>query len=147
MSITKNNKIEASDISTALNNKQDKLEYTPVKSVNGISADEGGDVVISISSAPEAYIIETWSSNTGWYRKWSNGWIEQGGRSAVGNHVTVTFPKAMSDSGYTALLGPIGFDNAAVSRSITNQTTTSLAIKVGYNDSLTRESYWYVCGY
>lgn len=26
-----------------------------------------------------AYIVETWSSGTSWYRKWSDGWIELGG--------------------------------------------------------------------
>ena len=44
MSIEQNNKILASDISTALNNKQDKLSYTPVKSVNGTVADTAGNV-------------------------------------------------------------------------------------------------------
>ena len=35
------------------------------------------------------YIIETWSEGTEWYRVWSDGWIEQGGR-VTGNDVNIT---------------------------------------------------------
>ena len=48
MSIEQNIKIIASDVTTILDNKQDKLSYTPVKSVNGTAADEAGNVTINI---------------------------------------------------------------------------------------------------
>ena len=48
MSIEQNIKITASDVTTALDNKQDKLSYIPVKSVNGVAADAAGNVSVSM---------------------------------------------------------------------------------------------------
>ena len=50
MALSKSSKILVSDINTALSNKQDKLSYTPVKSVNGTTADSSGNVAISVSA-------------------------------------------------------------------------------------------------
>ena len=50
MALSKSSKILVSDINTALSNKQDKLSYTPVKSVNGTTADSSGNVTISVSA-------------------------------------------------------------------------------------------------
>lgn len=50
MALSKSSKILVSDINTALSNKQDKLSYTPVKSVNGTTADSSGNVAISFSA-------------------------------------------------------------------------------------------------
>lgn len=50
MALSKSSKILVSDINTALSNKQDKLSYTPVKSVNGTQADSSGNVAISVSA-------------------------------------------------------------------------------------------------
>ena len=92
-------------------------------------------------------LVSFWSNNSSWYRKYSDGWIEQGGICASTNYATVTLPLPMKDAGYNISLGPSGYDSAAVSRSITDVTPTTFRIKVGYNDSLTRSSYWHVCGY
>lgn len=80
MSITKNNKILASDISTALNNKQDKLNYTPIKSVNGVNADADGNMdIASLASGwgmPSARqtALTIGASNTE-YTAPANGWF------------------------------------------------------------------------
>ena len=34
----------------------------------------------SIPSSPDTYVTSTWSSGANWYRKWSDGFIEQGGQ-------------------------------------------------------------------
>lgn len=46
----------------------------------------------------KTWIIETWRSGTSWYRKWSDGWIEQGGQTprAADTICTVTFPIAFT---------------------------------------------------
>ena len=54
MALTQNSTILISDISSALSEKQDKLAYVPVKSVNGTQADENGAVTISIVGSSEA---------------------------------------------------------------------------------------------
>lgn len=49
------------------------------------------------------YITDTYSSGTSWYRIYSDGWIEQGGRIQVTtkNNATVTFLKAFKNTNYT----------------------------------------------
>lgn len=51
----------------------------------------------------KAYITETWSNDTSWYRKYSDGWIEQGGEYTKERdiNITVTFPVAFKDTNYT----------------------------------------------
>lgn len=60
--------------------------------------------------AIKAYIVETWQSGTEWYRKWSDGWIEQGGfipaDNAQLNNFSVTLPKAMTTATYTINVTP-----------------------------------------
>ena len=58
-------------------------------------------------SNAKAYITETWVSGTSWYRKWSDGWIEQGGTLTNGwsdaNH-TISLHKAFTTTSYNALV-------------------------------------------
>lgn len=42
-------------------------------------------------------IVENYKSDASWYRVWSDGWIEQGGRT---NAKTITFLKPFSDADY-----------------------------------------------
>lgn len=106
-----------------------------------VSALEGG------VGRAKAYITETWSSGREWYRKYSDGWVEQGGLSDSANHVTVTLPVSMANINYTIALGPFGRDGDAVSRAVVKLSTTTFSIKVGYDNSLARQSFWVVAGY
>lgn len=55
------------------------------------------------------YVVEQGKVGSNWYRQFSNGWIEQGGRiSASGGRGTVTFPKAFTDTNYSVLFVPYG---------------------------------------
>ena len=58
--------------------------------VNGVKFGSG-------SSSASAYITSTWHSGTSWYRKWSDGFIEQGGSaSCVNGSTAITFPTAFT---------------------------------------------------
>ena len=46
------------------------------------------------------YVTETFNDNTNWYRKWSDGWLEQGGKIPAGNG-TYTFLVPFSDANYS----------------------------------------------
>lgn len=52
---------------------------------------------------PRTYVTKTWSSGTEWYRVWSDGFIEQGGR---GTGSTCTFSKPFSNKEYTFNVNP-----------------------------------------
>lgn len=70
------------------------------------------------------HIVETWKNGTSWYRKWSDGWIEQGWRVKVSTngYSIYTLPVEMRDSNYSAF-GNI-YDT-------TSSLTASYAINIG----------------
>lgn len=98
------------------------------------------------------YVMWTGKSSDGnsWYRKWSDGWIEQGGIIAKvstkdWHSVTITFPKAFKNTNYTALAtsGYLG-GSEVWGAEITKKTTSSFSvICVAYNI----DASWYACGY
>lgn len=62
-------------------------------------------------SAAKAYVTETWHEGTEWYRVWSDGWIEQGGRYPAwsGNPtITLSFKKTFSNSNYGFITHTMG---------------------------------------
>lgn len=95
--------------------------------------------------SPSAVVVEkmdpTAGNNYTWYRKYSDGWIKQGGRvlyqSTAGN-VTVTLPITMADANYqtsSSLYGNTSGHEGGVNGtyfSIWNRTTTSFTTKA-YN--------------
>lgn len=90
-------------------------------------------------------IVETYHSGTDWYRIWSDGWCEQGGR---GNNTvsygfeTITLLVPMADANYTVLSSLNNAGSAGNYRSCAVINTTE--IKVGYEGA---QCIWYVCGY
>ena len=59
------------------------------------------------TSKVNAYLTETYSSGTSWYRIWSNGWCEQGGRtssSAGSTARTVTLLHKYTNANYSLML-------------------------------------------
>lgn len=106
---------------------------------------------------PRAYITETWKSTDGtsWYRKWSDGWIEQGGCvNAVGyNNKTqnVTFMVTMSNTNYFAVSNPLDTMHATwdLSSRVSLLKMGGMTVRGSTNaDSIyTGGCTWYVCGY
>ena len=88
----------------ALESNVDSKFNGVVRSVNGTTADASGNVTISLPS-PTAYVTETWKNGSSWYRKWSDGWVEQGTTSLTFKTSTQTFtlPIAMADTNYSCV--------------------------------------------
>lgn len=63
------------------------------------------NAVNSLQSAnPKASITATYTSGTNWYRKWSDGWIEQGGQNDVASGgSTITLHVPFSNTSYTVV--------------------------------------------
>ena len=96
-----------------------------------------------------ASLVATYSSGTSWYRKWSDGWIEQGGLGAKvsDGNTNVTFPTPFSNTNYTITTGALSTTIKAHS-SIKNKSTTGCTIGSWVKDDY--ESFanmWYACGY
>ena len=94
-----------------------------------------GSITVPTGAGAKVYVTETYQNGTSWYRKYSDGWIEQGGRficSSTGN-ATITLIKAMSNSNYNVTISkgdPTGenfFNNLLTGRHFqaSNYKTTS----------------------
>lgn len=121
-------------------------EKNIVRSVNGVAADPTGDVNIAVPS-PYAYLVEAWHSGSSWYRKYSDGWIEQGGEFTKhrDTNITVSFPVAFRDTNYTIATSQYSNSsgNAPVC-SFTDKTKTGITHNYGTWGS---KWGWFACGY
>lgn len=90
--------------------------------------------------------IESSSGGATFYRKYSDGWIEQGGSatSEITGNTSITFPIAFSNTNY--YLSGVGYVIAGVSRqSIGSKTTTGFS--TGSEVKSWSSYFWYACGY
>ena len=101
-----------------------------------------------------AYITETWSSGTSWYRKWSDGWIEQGGNNLGVNSVNasvITFHVPFTDKPKSLLAvsggGNYGGSWLAGVRYGTITTTGFTYLGPGNGTVPENGISWYACGY
>lgn len=94
-------------------------------------------------------VIDTYVNGTSWYRIWSDGWKEQGGRVNVGTDsaVTVTFLKPFSNANYYAnWISCNGGDiTSRGSRCADTLTTTTMRLFNGQDSVMTAN--WYACGF
>lgn len=104
-----------------------------------------------------AVVVSTYRSGETWYRKWSDGFIEQGGIAyATSSQTTVNFPMAFKDTNYTILTKSQSFYNSdqnqrgdAVSYITGNvkQRNTGNFILCGTSGYSPNGYCWYACGY
>lgn len=103
------------------------------------------------------YVKETGKSSDGksWYRKWSDGWLEQGGFKEAtlinGATSTITLPIAYKDASYS--IAGIGvkrkgyYGYAAIEQnSVLNGSFAYAAMGSSSNDDVVK-FHWYTCGY
>lgn len=100
-----------------------------------------------------AHIVETWKRGTSWYRKYSDGWIEQGGYASASRYDTtkkVSLNKAFSNTNYTIVATTVNKRAVVYSDGtsmIAEKTTTSFVLtQMGYEDNIVYAN-WYACGY
>lgn len=94
-------------------------------------------------------ILESYTSGKSWYKKYSNGWVEQGGTFESLYNQSVTLIVPMQDTDYTILTTKTNYGSAVV---IVN-TLYSTAFNVlgrgqggsGFGESVS--GYWYVAGW
>lgn len=76
-----------------------------------------------LANTTPPYIVETYHNGTSWYRVWSDGWCEQGGRLTG---TSVTFLKPFIDTNYSFSGVSINSNSGGAANTITNMTTTGL---------------------
>ena len=104
---------------------------------------------------PNATVVQTWRSGASWYRKWSDGFIEQGGLYNDGKNynrnVVINLNVRYTSRNYTVVgtffvkdKSYIGYPDFCISLSPDTQNTTSFTT---YADDQSYGLYWIACGY
>lgn len=98
----------------------------------------------------KGFVKSTYKSGTSWYRIWSDGWIEQGGRVSISQdtQTTVTLLKPFSDTNYTVLItaNRSGTQTAGDGNFTVEYVSTS-QFKWSNGDDFSGNGIWYACGY
>ena len=92
------------------------------------------------------HIVETYSSGTSWYRLWSDGWLEQGGRIKPTSTSVVTYPitflKSYSDIPQAMVSCAMPDSNTSVFCGVQNVSTTSISVMINPTSSGAATNYW-----
>lgn len=125
-------------------------EESYVANSGSVEADDVALVPLNLSynslrDKPKAHITTTWHSGTSWYRKWSDGWIEQGGRITTSTD-TISFHTAFKNTNYTITVSQNGSASANIYRvAISARATSNFTIQYIENEMLPFS--WFACGY
>lgn len=127
---------------------------TPNSGINtNHSMEFRNDGSLSIDNKKMVYVYETWKNGSNWYRKWSDGWIEQGGYVEAGGSsvafYTGTFNIAFSTKKVTLIITNAYGANA--NSFWLGQTGAFVASTTQFKETSYEQSsypfYWYACGY
>ena len=89
----------------------------------------------------DSFIVESWRSGTEWYRKYSDGTIEQGGYTST---TTATYPLPFANTDYTLLTGSNrgGTGSSGDFKYISSWTATGFTHALDSNQKV----WWYAVG-
>ena len=115
--------------------------------ITELANEMAGKVDRFIDGKPVRYVIDVYNDGTNWYRKWSDGWLEQGGILAAENRsITLIFLLPFLDNKYSIsknIGSNLGTSASDAGVSFQSLTQTS-AITVQSTNYLS--SRWYACG-
>ena len=101
-----------------------------------------------LSNCTKPYVTETYHSGTEWYRVWSDGWIEQGGRIQVqtSTYADVTLLKPFTDANYMISFSHSSSGTGGQAESYAIQASVSY-IRLGNSCGNAQYFTWSACGY
>lgn len=125
----------------------------------GTATNVGSVDVANVMSAvsqvqARVHVVETWKSSNGssWYRKWSDGFIEQSGNSQIDENsvksITLSYP--FSSEVYTVLVTNTsggGTDDTEGYIFVKSKYISSIEFSASYLNPNTSSFNWYACGY
>lgn len=95
-------------------------------------------------------VVKTWTSGTDWYRLYSDGWVEQGGRSIGNSSLNVNLHIAMKDTNYFAMavnLKSGAYEAVTVARNDYPASITTTYFYVGQSSHNDGSFIWEAKGY
>lgn len=110
-----------------------------------------------LESTNKRYVVETGQTENGWFTRYSDGWIEQGGTNwtptaSIPTQTKITFPIEFRDTNYAIVAtpwggGPWGGSYAVGFSSDSKATTGCTYSSPGAGSSLGNAFDWRACGY
>lgn len=106
---------------------------TALENTAGLNAElfNGKADVSTVAHVVTEFQEPTSANNYTWYRKYADGWVEQGGKTSTDGDVVVIFPIVMADTNYfVAKTNSLWNTNSAWNKgsAYTNPTTTSVTL-------------------
>lgn len=106
------------------------------------------------SNSQKPYITETYQNGDSWYRVWSDGWIEQGGKTTIptASGTTINFLKSFSNTNYWCMANLSATDLTSAYYEVgvvkgSKQTTSMTILSRNYGQDDIREYYWQAKGF
>lgn len=109
-------------------------------------------LIPTIPAKANAYIVNSYHSGTEWYRKYSDGWIEQGGHVSVSHSVstqTKNLVTAFTSTNYCIYAAAYGNGKFNDNVNLVAKSTTTFGIAAGTESSggnAPNGAYWFACG-
>ena len=109
----------------------------------------------SLSDKPKAHITKTWHNGTSWYRVWSDGFIEQGGKltftstTSIRSEITFNKPFASSMIGLSFMAGRNSgtATESEYSYGVYAFSKTKVSVAAWKDTGSATTLWWYVNGY
>ena len=104
----------------------------------------------NVNAASRGYVVESYHNGVEWYRIYSDGWIEQGGRVSIprDTQTTVTLLKTFSNTNYTVLISACRSGTQTVGDgNFTVEYVSASQFKWSNGDDFDGTGIWYACGY
>ena len=116
--------------------------------VSGLSANK---LDKTANGTPVKFITEAYDDGTNWYRKWSDGWLEQGcsGVSISQSQMTISLPAPFASAVYTLVTEVSQMGATSYGEGVSVQTRTASSFTChGYHSAglITVPAMWYACG-
>ena len=117
--------------------------------MTGLANEMAGKLDKTVNGNAVRYITDAFSDGTNWYRKWSDGWVEQGGKilgtGGVGGLNVVNLNRPSAVEIFLWALVATGIDQTASSGGYTQTNNASINFYKGWGSS-GAPIKWYACG-
>lgn len=120
--------------------------------IDQIVTDLNGKADTDLSNCTKPHIVETYNNGTSWYRVYSDGWCEQGGRAALNETATttITLLKPYKNTDYSVSAVSITASTAGDTEAglqCTPISTTKITLTAHYLNPNNQTACWQACGY
>ena len=140
--------VDIDEIATDLNGKADADLSNLTNGLANTICTTPATTTSTASSAKPAVVVENYSDGTNWYRVWSDGWIEQGGRVqiAASAYKDITLLRPYSNADYMISFSHSLLGTSGQAESYALQASGSY-FRLGNGCGNAQYFTWTACGY